>query len=72
MHSVPTELDTYAAERLVEGKTNSLDGDVALLAVLGGLAERAEDTRGDEAAATDGNEEVGRWGVSFGPRSNCA
>lgn len=39
--------DTHTTERFVEGKADSLDGDVALLAVLGGLAERTEDTGGD-------------------------
>jgi hypothetical protein len=62
--SQKSEIKTHAAHGLVKSKTNSLDGDVALLAVLGGLAEAAEDTSGDETTTTDGDEEVGGWRVS--------
>lgn len=55
-HLGPGGLDLVAAERLVEGQADGLDGDVGR---PGLLEERAEDAGGDVAAAADGDHELG-------------
>jgi hypothetical protein len=54
-----TDLLGDTAHGLVQDQPDRLDRDVALLPFAGGLAERPEDTGGDEPAASDGDEEGG-------------
>lgn len=53
---------TDPAHALVKNQSNRLNRDIPLLASLTGpLAESPQDTSGDEAAAANGDEEVGCW-----------
>lgn len=52
-------LKTHPAHRFIQRQPNSLDRDIPLLSLGRGFEESPQDTSGDEASATDSDEQCG-------------
>ncbi len=56
-----SERQTHPTKRFIKHQPHRLDRDIPSRPIRVGLAERPEDTGGDEATSTDGDEEGRGW-----------